>query len=54
MIYTIYANHDDITFIMKETKNSLSVIGFYFGEPNEESTKLFSNKLTATFDKEVD
>ena len=44
MIYTIYAEHDDITFIMKKEENSLEVIGFYFGEPNEKSTEEFAGK----------
>ena len=33
MTYTVYAKEDDMTFIMERTENTLSVIGFYFGEP---------------------
>lgn len=51
MIYTVYAIHDDITFIMKEEQNSMEVIGFYFGEPDEEATNKFAYKeLKAVFD----
>lgn len=52
MIYTIYAEHDDITFIMKKEGNTLEVIGFYFGEPDDEATKEFAGKgLKAAFEK---
>ena len=54
MIYTVYAEKDDMTFIMEEKnevgKRKLSVIGFYFGEPNDENTEDFSYDLTAEFD----
>lgn len=49
-IYTVYAEHDDMTFIMQEKYNTISVIGFYFGKPNNEATEKFKNNLTATID----
>lgn len=54
MIYTVYAEKDDITFIMEQTEDKMrcdakiEVIGFYFGEPNKESTKKFAGKSQAT------
>ena len=44
-IYTAYAEDNDITFIMKETTNTidnvtiLEVVGFYGGKPKTEFTK---------------
>ena len=56
MIYTVYARNDDMTFIMEEKttgkKRTLSVVGFYFGEPDESATKEYTNSLTAEFDDE--
>lgn len=53
MIYTIYADKNDMTFIMEEktegNKRTLSVVGFYFGEPDETATKEYTNSLTAEF-----
>ena len=54
-IESYYSPNADITFIMKETSNengpvSTEVVGFYFGEPDEESTKRFVGKLKAEFD----
>ena len=57
MIYTIYAEKDDMTFIMEEKKESdkrtLSVIGFYFGPPEDEATSEYTNSLTAEFPNDV-
>ena len=51
MIYTVYAEHDDITFIMKKEEKSLEVIGFYFGEPNEKATEEYAGRgLKAVFE----
>ena len=54
MIYTVFAEKDDLTFIMEEktvdNKRTLSVVGFYFGEPDEEATKEYINSLTAVFE----
>ncbi|WP_187620337.1 hypothetical protein [Selenomonas ruminis] len=56
MIYTVYAKHDDMTFIMEEKtgggKRTLSVVGFYFGEPDDSATKEYTNSLTAEFDED--
>lgn len=54
MIYEAYSPNTDMTFIMKdvyegENLKSTEVVGWYFGEPSEESTKQFVGKLIATF-----
>lgn len=49
LIYTVYAEKDDITFIMKESDHNIEVVGFYFGEPDEEATKEYQGKLKADF-----
>ncbi|VIG16530.1 Uncharacterised protein [Clostridioides difficile] len=49
-IYTLYSQEGDITFIMKDCSNSTSVIGFYYGEPNEEATKKYIGNCTAYFE----
>lgn len=54
-IEAYYSNEADITFIMRETSNengpvSTEVVGFYFGEPDEESTQRFIGKLKAEFE----
>ena len=46
-VYTLYSQEGDITFIMEDKKNITSVVGFYFGEPDEEATRIFRGKLTA-------
>lgn len=48
-IRTAYAEADDMTFIIKETETSTEVIGFYWGEPDEEATKKFIGKLKAEY-----
>lgn len=53
-IYTAYSQEADITFIMEDTKNTTSVRGFYYGEPNDEDTKIFYGALTAEFDEDTD
>jgi hypothetical protein len=51
MIYTAYAEKDDLTFIMEETekdgKTTVTVVGFYYGEPSEELTEEYTGKLVA-------
>ncbi len=47
MIYTVYAEKDDLTFIMEETDKTLSVVGFYFGEPDDAATEQFRGNTTA-------
>ena len=49
-VYTLYSQEGDITFIMEDKKNKTSVVGFYFGEPNDEDTREFRGKLTAEFE----
>ena len=54
MIYTVYADKNDMTFIMEEktveNKKTISVVGFYFGEPDEKLTKEYLHSLTAEFE----
>ncbi len=56
MIYTVYSSESDMTFIMEETTSDktkkISVVGFYYGEPDEEATKDFTGSLTAVIDIE--
>lgn len=54
-IEAYYSREADITFIMKETSNeegpvSTEVVGFYYGEPDEDSTHRFIGKLKAEFE----
>ena len=49
-IYTVYSQKGDITFIMEDKENTTSVVGFYFGEPNDEDTREFRGKLTAEYE----
>ena len=53
MIYTVYAEHDDMTFIMKEEDNTLEVTGFYFGPPDAAATEKFNGELKAHFEPET-
>ena len=53
-VYTLYSQEGDITFIMEDKKNTTSVVGFYFGEPDEDATREFRGKLTAEFDEVED
>ncbi len=49
-LHTLYSQEGDITFIMEDKKNTTSVVGFYFGEPDEKATRMFRGKLTAEFE----
>lgn len=58
-IFTAYSEDADITTIFKSTRTvadntevRLQVIGFYWGEPNKKSTKLFSGNLIAVIGQE--
>ena len=54
-IYTTYAPDTDITFIMMDTIQngceyiSTECLGWYFGEEDEEMTKMYAGKLKAYF-----
>lgn len=54
-IFTAYAEHDDITFIMKDTYDEngnpckTEVIGWYYGEPNEQNTMDYMGDLIAEY-----
>lgn len=54
-VYTAYAAENDITFIMRDTfdmlgdPESTAVIGWYYGEPNEESTRQYAGDLIAYY-----
>lgn len=49
-VYTAYSAENDMTFILEDTENTTTVKGFYWGEPDEESTKYYYGKLTAKYD----
>ena len=55
-IYTVYAEHDDMTFIMKEKTDgytrTVQVVGFYFGEPDDQCTNEYIGQKTAEIDEE--
>lgn len=50
-IYGAYSPQYDMTFIVKEQiyedKITIEVTGFYYGEPNDEDTKMFDGDLLA-------
>jgi len=53
-IYTVYAEGNDMTFIMKNIYNgdelvSTEVVGWYWGEPGEDATKACIGKLKAEY-----
>ena len=54
-IYTAYAEYNDMTFILRDTLNDdgtpyrTEVIGFYYGEPDEENTRQFMGDLIAEY-----
>lgn len=55
-IYEVYAQYDDITFIMEEYYDtcaeqpiSTEVVGFYYGTPDPEATKEYYGKRKATY-----
>ena len=55
-IYTVYSEEADMTFIMKdmcegEVVVSTEVIGFYYGEPDEEATEANTGCLKAEFER---
>ena len=45
--YPVYSKESNITFIMKETENEISVSGFYYGTPVDILTEQFKGSLTA-------
>lgn len=44
-----YSPNQDATFILKNDGNTVTVVGWYYGEPDEEATKYYQGKLTAVF-----
>ena len=54
-IYTAYTPYNDITFIMKDTLDEngeprkTEVAGWYYGEPDEKTTRDFIGKLAAEY-----
>ena len=54
-IYTVYAEKEDLTFILKETRDnkgnpvSTECVGFYYGEPNERDTTNYIGALKAEY-----
>lgn len=47
MIRTVYAEHDDMTFIISEGNYKVEVVGFYFGEPDDNATRTYTGSLVA-------
>jgi hypothetical protein len=53
-IYDVYSSEADITFIMEDTFNDDELVateckGFYYGEPDTDSTEKYYGKLKAEF-----
>ena len=54
-LYTAYAPDTDMTFILKDTLDDdgtpyrTEVIGFYYGEPDEDSTRQYMGDLIAEY-----
>lgn len=57
-IYDVYSREGDMTFIMEDTFDadgeilSTECVGWYHGEPDDESTAYFNGKLKAEFLKD--
>lgn len=51
-VWTEYSESADMTFIMEGRSDgktsSISVVGFYFGQPDDKYTEYFRGKTTAT------
>ncbi|SHI61158.1 hypothetical protein SAMN02745671_01142 [Anaerovibrio lipolyticus DSM 3074] len=63
MIKEIYAKSEDITFIMVESEQRLpngmmelrqSLVGWYYGFPNEANTRAFMGKFEAVCEYELE
>lgn len=52
MTYEVYAEADDMTFIMEDKDGTVEVKGFYFGSPDAEATKKYYGSLKAEFEME--
>lgn len=54
-IRTVYSASEDMTFILKEVTSangdpiSTEVVGFYYGEPNDEDIANYTGKLKAEY-----
>jgi len=49
-VYTAYSQEADITFIMEYKGKTTRVVGFYYGEPNEEDTERYYGSLIAVLE----
>lgn len=49
-IYTVYSQEADITFILENKGKTTRLVGFYYGEPDDEATCKYYGKLIAEFD----
>ena len=56
-IYTIYSEEANMTFIMEDTYDtdqelliSTEVKGFYYGDPDDEATKIFYGEVKTEFE----
>lgn len=55
-VFPAYSKEHDMTFIVKDTIDpeteeiiETDVVGFYYGEPNEENTEAYFGRLSALF-----
>lgn len=49
MLLTTYAPDTDMTFILDDQEDSVSVVGFYYGKPERSLTEAYVGKLKAEF-----
>lgn len=53
-VYTAYSEKADMTFIIEEVTNdntvTVKVVGFYYGEPDDDCTRVFYGKNEAVLD----
>ena len=58
VIRTVYAELDDMTFIFKDWDDGLGhhelLVGWYYGEPDEQATMLYNGSLEALFTDEIE
>ena len=53
MVYTIYAQKENMTFIMEDNEGNVSCRGFYPGSPNSEFTQKYTNSYTIRKKKNI-
>ena len=52
-IITAYAPETDMTFILEDDDRHTKVVGWYYGTPYPELTKIYMGRLEAVYETEV-